>query len=181
MADPRKLARQPLVDTHQIPSDNVYTDWKEVAKREKFADAVIIATQDAMHTEPAIAFAKKGYHILLEKPMAPNPNECRNIVQAVKENQVFMAVGHVLRYTPYTQTLKNHLDAGAIGEIVSIQHLEPVGYWHQAHSYVRGNWRNEAESSFMLLAKSCHDLDWIRYLIGEKCLSISSFGALTHF
>jgi len=181
VAEPRESARKPLVNTHQIPADNIYTDWKEVAKREKFADAVIITTQDAMHTEPAIAFANKGYHILLEKPMAPNPRDCRDIVQAVKENQVVMAVGHVLRYTPYTQTLKSRLDAGAIGEIVSIQHLEPVGYWHQAHSYVRGNWRNEAESSFMLLAKSCHDLDWIRYIIGEKCLSISSFGALKHF
>jgi predicted dehydrogenase len=181
VAEPRESARQPLVNTHQIPSNNVYTDWKAVTKRERFADAVIIATQDAMHTEPAIAFAKQGYHILLEKPMAPGPDECRNIVQAVKDNQVVMAVGHVMRYSPYTKTLKNRLDAGVIGEIVSLQHLEPVGYWHQAHSYVRGNWRNEAESSFMLLAKSCHDLDWIRYIMGEKCLSLSSFGALKHF
>ena len=62
-----------------------------------------------------------------------------------------------------------------------MQHLEPVGHWHQAHSYVRGNWRNVAGSSPMLLAKSCHDLDWIRYIMGERCTAVSSFGALTHF
>jgi predicted dehydrogenase len=181
VAEPREPARLRLVTEHDIPPDNIYTDWREVAAREKFADAVVITTQDALHLEPAIALAQKGYHILLEKPMAPTAAECREIVAAVKANKVLLGVGHVMLYTPYTQTLKKILDSGAIGEIVSIQHLEPVGYWHQAHSFVRGNWRNEQESSFMLLAKSCHDLDWLRYIMGEKCQSVSSFGALKHF
>jgi predicted dehydrogenase len=181
VAEPREPARLRLVTEHDIPPENIYMDWQEVAAREKFADAVVITTQDAMHAEPAIAFAKKGYHILLEKPMAPNAADCERIVEAVKANGVLLGVGHVLLYTAYTQTLKKMLAAGLIGEIVSIQHLEPVGYWHQAHSFVRGNWRNEAESSFMLLAKSCHDLDWIRYIMGERCLSVSSFGTLKHF
>ena len=86
-----------------------------------------------------------------------------------------------MRYTQYTRQLKAILDSGRIGEIVSIQHLEPVGYWHQAHSFVRGNWRNEAASSPMLLAKSCHDLDWIRFLMGKPCAQVSSFGSLKHF
>ena len=181
VAEPRDQARMRLVTEHDIPPDNIFTDWKEAAARQRLAEAVVITTQDAMHTEPAIAFAEKGYHILLEKPMAPTAAECRQIVAAVKANGVILAVGHVMLYTPYTQTLKRLLDDGAIGEIVSMQHLEPVGYWHQAHSFVRGNWRNEAESSFMLLAKSCHDLDWIRYIMGEKCRAVSSFGALKHF
>ena len=181
VAEPREPARMRLVTAHDIPPDNIFSDWREAAAREKFADAVVIATQDAMHTEPAIAFAEKGYHLLLEKPMAPTAEECKRIVAAVKANKVMLAVGHVMLYTRYTQTLKKMLDAGAAGEIVSIQHLEPVGYWHQAHSFVRGNWRNEAESSFMLLAKSCHDIDWLRYIMGEKCKAVSSFGALKHF
>jgi predicted dehydrogenase len=68
-----------------------------------------------------------------------------------------------------------------IGDVVSVQHLEPVGYWHQAHSYVRGNWRKSSESSFMLMTKSCHDLDWLRYIVGSRCIKISSFGNLKHF
>ena len=181
VAEPRELARMRLATSHDINPDNIYTDWQQVVQREKFADAVVIATQDAMHLEPALAFAEKGYHILLEKPIAPTAEECVRIVKAVKANEVMLAVGHVLRYTPYTRALKKMLDDGAVGEIISIQHLEPVGYWHQAHSFVRGNWRNEAESSFMLLAKSCHDLDWLRYIMGRPCRSLSSFGALTHF
>lgn len=181
VAEPREPYRNKLAAKHRIPAENIALDWREFADREKFADAVIITTQDAMHVEPAVAFAKKGYQILLEKPMAPNEADCRRIADAARSAGIIFAVGHVMRYTSYTKELKAILDADTIGEIVSIQHLEPVGYWHQAHSFVRGNWRNEKESSPMLLAKSCHDLDWLRYIAGAKCRELSSFGSLRHF
>ncbi len=181
VAEPRDWYRDNMAATHDIPVENIFTDWRELVAREKFADGVIIATQDAMHAEPAVAFANKGYNILLEKPMAPDEESCRRITRAVIENKIIFAVCHVLRYTPYTQKLKEIIDSGAIGEVVSVQHVEPVGYWHQAHSYVRGNWRNEAESSSMLLAKSCHDLDWLRYIMGCRCEKVSSFGSLYLF
>ncbi len=181
VAEPREYQRNAMAEAHGIPQQNIFTDWREMAERERFADAVLITTSDAMHTEPVIAFAAKGYNIMLEKPMAPTPEECCKIIDAVKKSGVILAVGHVLRYTPYTETLKKIIDSGAIGEIVSIQRLEPLGFWHQAHSYVRGNWRNERESSFMLLAKSCHDIDWIHYIMGKRCTAVSSFGSLKHF
>jgi predicted dehydrogenase len=181
VAEPRDFFRQRMVDTYHLDASNVYTDWRQAAQRARFADAVIIATQDAMHADPAEAFAGLGYAMLLEKPMAPNEADCHRIARAVKKNHILFGVCHVLRYTMYTRTLKKMLDDGAVGEVVSVQHLEPVGYWHMAHSFVRGNWRNEAESSFMLLAKSIHDLDWIRYVVGSGCRSLSSFGALKHF
>lgn len=181
VAEPRDYYRERIVQVHDVPAENVFTDWKDASERARFADAVVIATQDAMHVEPAIAFAELGYDMLLEKPMAPSAEGCRRIVDAVLANDIIFAVCHVMRYTRYTQKLKALLDAGAVGDIVSVQHLEPVGYWHQAHSFVRGNWRNEKESSPMLLAKSCHDLDWLRYIVGEPCTEVSSFGSLKHF
>lgn len=181
VAEPRDFYRNRIADTYDVPFDNISTDWRELAARPKFADGVIIATQDTMHVEPALAFADLGYNVLLEKPMAPNPEDCRRIVEAATRNNIIFAVCHVMRYTQYTQRLKAILDSGRIGEIVSIEHLEPVGYWHQAHSFVRGNWRNETESSPMLLAKSCHDIDWLRYLMGQSCVQVSSFGNLKHF
>ena len=181
VAEPRDWYRNQMANNYDIPAENVFNDWAQAASKSKFADAVIICTQDSMHTEPAVAFANLGYAILLEKPMAPTPEECIRIVNAVNHNQVLFSVAHVMRYTHYSQELKSILDSGEIGEIVSMQHLEPVGYWHQAHSFVRGNWRNEQESSPMLLAKSCHDLDWIRYMVGTPCKSVSSFGSLKHF
>ncbi len=181
VAEPMTFRRERLVKEHEIPEENVFLDWRDLAKQNQLADAAVIATQDSMHRDPAIALARKGYHLLLEKPMAPDEKSCRQIVNAVKDSGVMMAVCHVLRYTAYTKKLKELIDAGEIGEVISIQRLEPVGYWHQAHSFVRGNWRREDESSFMLLAKSCHDLDWIRYIIGRRCTAVSSFGSLTHF
>ena len=181
VADPRPFYCQRVADQHQIPPENVAEDWKTLAARPKFADAVIIATPDRYHAEIAVAFAEKGYAMLLEKPMATNPTDCRRIVEAAQRNKILFAVFHDFRYFSYTKRLKEILDSGVIGEIVSIQHLEPVGYWHYAHSYVRGNWRNEAESSSMLLAKSCHDIDWLRYILGQRCVQVSSFGSLTHF
>ncbi len=181
VAEPRDYYREKMVNEHAIVEENVFTDWKDMAKKQKFADAVIITTQDQMHKDPTIAFAKKGYHILLEKPMATDEKSCRSITKTILSKKVIFAVGHVLRYTRYTQHLKDLVESGIIGNVISIQHLEPVGFWHQAHSFVRGNWRNEKESSFMLLTKSCHDIDWIRYIIGKKCKTVSSFGALSHF
>jgi predicted dehydrogenase len=181
VAEPRSYYRTKLADDHKIPVENVFSDWKELAKRPKFADAVIIATHDSMHAEPAIAFSNVGYNILLEKPMAPTLDECQLIANSISKNKVLCAVCHVLRYTDYTQQLKSILDSGKIGEIVSVQHLEPVGYWHQAHSFVRGNWSNEKKSTFMLLAKCCHDVDWLKYIVGSRCIQVSSFGNLKYF
>ncbi len=181
VAEPRDFYRQRMVETHQIPAANVFEDWQAAADRERFADAVIIATQDTLHEEPAIAFAEQGYHILLEKPMAPTPEGCQRIFEAVTAKDIIFAVCHVMRYTNYTRKLKELVDSGLIGDVINIQHLEPVGYWHFAHSFVRGNWRKESESAPILLAKSVHDLDWLQYIMGSRCVQVSSFGSLRHF
>jgi len=181
VAEPRKAYREKMAHDHRIPDKYVFQSWEDLLAMDRFADAAIIATQDALHVEPAIALSGKGYHLMLEKPMAPDEYGCRRILSAALENNTIIAVCHVMRYTRYTKTLKRILDSGAIGQIVSIHHLEPVGYWHQAHSFVRGNWKKEEDSSPMLLAKSCHDIDWICYLMGVECTAVSSFGGLHHF
>ncbi len=181
VAELRDYYRDRIATQHNIPIENTFADWRELIEKNIEADGVIIATQDSQHLEPAVAFADKGYNILLEKPMAPDEDSCRKIVAAAIRNKIIFAVCHVLRYTNYTVKLKEIIDSGAIGEVISMQHLEPVGFLHQAHSYVRGNWRKESESSSMLLAKSCHDLDWIRYIMNCECKKVSSFGSLYYF
>lgn len=181
VAEPDPVRRAAFAERHHLPPEQVFTDWRTALKHPKLADVAVIATQDADHVAPVEAAAALGYHLLLEKPMAPDEEGCRRIVTAAEHHGVMLGVCHVLRYTAYTQALKAVLDAGTIGEIVSVEHLEPVGYWHQAHSFVRGHWRNSQESSPMLLAKSCHDLDWLRYIVGLPCQRVSSFGSLKHF
>jgi len=118
---------------------------------------------------------------MMREQLAPTEAECELIVAAVESKGVVAAVAHVMRYSPYTRLLRRLLSEDAIGEIVSIDHLEPVGFWHQAHSFVRGNWRREDETGPMLLAKCCHDIDWLSYIVGRAPEAVSSFGRLSQF
>ena len=181
VAEPRTEYRLQLAAHHAIPPERIWHDWRDALACGRVADAVFICTPDNEHIAPALAFAHQGYDILLEKPLSPQEDECREIVRVAQANGILFAVAHVLRYTHYTQALKTLLAEKAIGELISLQHLEPVGWWHQAHSFVRGNWRNTEESAFMLLAKSCHDIDWIQYVMDSPCEAVSSFGNLSHF
>lgn len=181
VAEPREHYRARVAAEHGIDPANVAADWRELAARPRFADAVILATPDVEHEEPAVSLAERGYHLLLEKPMAPTADACRRIAGAAQQHGVILAVCHVMRYTRYTERLRELVAGGRIGRVLSLAHLEPVGYWHQAHSFVRGNWANAGRAAPMLLAKSCHDLDWIRYVIGERCVQVASFGERSHF
>lgn len=181
IADPDAVKRERFAKEYNISSEHVFSDWKAPLSGGRIADAVIIATPDHLHIDPVVAYAQQKYHILLEKPMAPTEEGCRRIVEAVQRQSVHFMVCHVLRYTHYSQVLRDLIQKGAIGQPMSIQHLEPVGYWHMAHSFVRGNWRRADESSFMLLAKSCHDMDWISFIMGRPIQRVSSFGRLSHF
>ncbi|QJD88398.1 Gfo/Idh/MocA family oxidoreductase [Cohnella herbarum] len=178
-ADPerRGLFRQ----EHRISNENCYSSWEDLLAGPKLADAVLICTQDKMHYEPAIKALEKGYHVLMEKPMSPDPVECIIMGEyAEKYNRVF-SICHVLRYTDFFATLKQLVTDGRIGRLVSIQHTENVEHRHQAHSFVRGNWSNSETSSPMILQKSCHDMDILQWLADSECTKVSSFGSLTHF
>ncbi|WP_184951549.1 Gfo/Idh/MocA family protein [Paractinoplanes abujensis] len=159
----------------------VFDSWTGLAGHPRAADAAIVATQDRMHRDPAVRLADLGYHLLIEKPLAPTDEDATAIVAAATRNDVIAAVCHVLRYTPYTRLLKSLLTEGRIGKLISVQHLEPVGWWHFAHSFVRGHWRNTEESGPLLLTKCCHDIDWLMYLFEQLPERVSSFGSLSHF
>jgi predicted dehydrogenase len=181
VAEPRTLLSERMAQEYGIPPERCYDGYEAFANEPRLCDAVAICTQDRMHLGPVEALAPKGYAILLEKPMSPDLAECERIIECVNTHGNLFACCHVLLYTELTQQLRELLHVGAIGDIVSIQHLEPVAWWHQAHSFVRGNWNNTATSSFMLLAKSCHDLDWLRHLVGSHCRRVASFGSLRYF
>ncbi len=181
VADPDIERRMYFSSQHQIPSDKQFNRYEDILDLPQFADVCFVCTQDNLHVEPAMLALSKGYHLFLEKPMAVSAEECILIEnQAIKYNRKIM-IGHVLRYTLFFEKIKEIIESRMIGDLVTIQHNENVSYWHQAHSYVRGNWRNSAESSPMILAKSCHDLDIIYWLAEQKPLKVASFGSLSHF
>ncbi|MGI3784083.1 MAG: Gfo/Idh/MocA family protein [Janthinobacterium lividum] len=182
VAEPRDDRRAAAAAEFGVAESRAVADWRELAALPDLdVDAVVVATPDRQHTEPALAFLERGLPLLLEKPMAPTEEEAQLIVAAAERAGVIVCVAHVLRYSPYTEVVKATIDSGAIGDVVSVEHLEPVGWWHQAHSFVRGNWRREDESSPMLLAKCCHDVDWLSHVVGRPAVRVSSFGSLSHF
>lgn len=181
VVEPDIERREIFSKLHSIGKVMCFESWEEMLERPKLADAMLICTQDKMHYEPAMKALERGYHLLLEKPMASDPIECIRLGENADKYQRVFSICHVLRYTPFFTALKKILNEGRIGRLISIQHNENVAYWHQAHSFVRGNWKNSATSSPMILAKCCHDMDILLWLADADCLRVSSFGGLTHF
>lgn len=181
VAEPRDYYRQETARRHNLPAERCWKDWRELLAQPVLAEAVVLATQDRDHVEPALALMEHGYDLLLEKPMAVTADDCRRLQQASRRFGRLLVVAHVLRYTPYFRQLKELVQSGVLGQLATVRHFEPVLYWHQAHSFVRGNWRNTEAAAPMILAKSCHDLDMICHLVDEDPVAVSSFGRLTHF
>ncbi len=163
-----------------VPTENCFTD-DEVFLSEKRADLLLIATPDNWHVRHALKGFALGYDIMVEKPLTEREEECKQLLDAQKKAGTKALVCHVLRYAPAFMKMADLLDAGTIGKLVLITALERVGYAHQAHSYVRGNWRNRQVAAPMILAKCCHDLDLLQFYAKSKCKTVSSIGDLTYF
>ncbi|KAI9802996.1 MAG: hypothetical protein M1825_002229 [Sarcosagium campestre] len=159
-------------------------------------DAVFVCTLDEMHAEIITALAPFNLHIMSEKPLATTLQDCLNIYKSLipevgsKRPERIFAIGHVLRYSPHNMLLRDIIKKNVVGEIYSIEHTEPVGWWHFAHSYVRGNWRYESKTGPSLLTKSCHDIDLLLWLLcppprpGQSAhlpSTVMSTGSLAHF
>ena len=170
-----------LADELNVPAERRYADAASLLSQGKIADAAIIATQDRDHYGHVMQALDAGYDILLEKPISPSPRECLEIEAKANALGRRVTVCHVLRYTNFFSTLKEIIDSGELGRIVAIKHAENIGNYHFAHSFVRGNWRREDESSPIILAKSCHDLDILLWLTGSHCTRVAAFGGLSHF
>lgn len=177
IADPDPEKVRITAELYHIPKERCFSSAEEMLEKERLADVCVIATQDRQHVGHAIPALKKGYHLLLEKPVSPDLDECRRIVKAARECDRMVVVCHVLRYTPIYRKVKDILDSGKIGDVVSIMAVENVGWFHMAHSFVRGNWNNSDTTSPMILQKCCHDMDLYLWLAGKKCESLSSYGS----
>lgn len=175
--DKLKLAK----NVFKIKDDSLYLSLEDFLSQPKKADWLFVCTQDKYHAQHAIPAMKHGYNLLLEKPVACTVEDCLEIERVAKECNVKVAVCHVLRYSEYYAKIKDIIDSGVLGKIIAIDQVENVGYWHQAHSFVRGDWKNSEESNPMILAKCCHDLDIAVYLTGSKCKRVSSQGQLNFF
>ena len=181
VADPVAEKRRVIKEMHGIADEMCFETWEDILALPKMADLVVIATSDNLHYGPAMKAIELGYDILLEKPVAQTVKECTDIARAAQKKGVSVLVCHVLRYSPFFKKVKSIIKSGLLGEIISLDQMEAIGNIHFSHSFVRGNWHSEKESTPLILAKTCHDLDMIQWLIDKPCKKVSSFGSLTHF
>lgn len=181
VAEPIESRRNFIKELYNLDDDMCFNDYKPLFERGKIADFALIATMDRDHCEPALKAIELGYDLLLEKPIAPTAEECIKIKNAANKKGVRVVICTVLRYTHIFKAIKNIIDSGRIGNIMSVNHEECVGNIHQSHSFVRGNWGNSERSSNMLLQKSCHDIDILQWLLNKKCKSVQSYGTCSFF
>ena len=181
VAEPDPVRRAQFATMHDIPGEQQFASWEDALAKPQMADVVFNTTQDQMHYGSSLAALAAGYDILLEKPMTNTLAETVNLVQTAEKNGRLLQICHVLRYTPFFATLHDILASGRLGNIITVEHRENVAYWHMAHSFVRGNWRNTAQSSPMILAKCCHDLDILYWNMGQPVQRLHSFGSLMHY
>ena len=173
----REMARQEF----GIPQENCFASADELLSQAVLGEAAIIATMDRDHYRQAIPAMEKGYHLLLEKPISPVPEEAIEIEETARRLKRHVVVCHVLRYSPFFREIKKVIESGVIGRIVTVQHNENIGNFHIAHSFVRGNWRRADQASPLMMQKSCHDMDLLVWLVDSPCRSVASFGDLTYF
>ncbi|MBE6712846.1 MAG: Gfo/Idh/MocA family oxidoreductase [Ruminococcaceae bacterium] len=181
VAEPDEARRKTVQQLCGIPDEMCFADCDAILSCPKMADIALIATQDDQHHDMALKAIDLGYDLLLEKPVARTARDCADVALAAKAKGVKVLVCHVLRYTPFYGKIKELVMEGKVGEIYSIVAVEAVGHRHQSHSFVRGNWHTEETSAPMILAKSCHDLDILQWIIDKPCKKVSSFGDLTYF
>jgi predicted dehydrogenase len=181
VAEPDPERRSRFAAQHNIPAQAQFVSWEPLLEGSRLGSAALICTQDQMHTRPTLAALLAGYDVLLEKPMATTLEECQQLVRAAGETGRQLHICHVLRYTTHFARLRDVIQSGVLGQIVNVHHRENVAYWHMAHSFVRGNWRKTAQSSPMILAKCCHDLDILVWLLDDRPTTLSSVGSLLHY
>lgn len=181
VAEPSPTHRDRFGDLHGIPAERRYASWQDLIAAGKLAHALVNTTPDRVHLASTVAALDAGYHVLLEKPMATSAEECVRIVQTAEARGRILQINHGLRYAPFFTLVREQIEAGRVGQIMSYSHSENVAFWHMAHSFVRGNWPKAETSGPMILTKCCHDLDLIVWYTGQRARRVFSFGSLRHY
>lgn len=181
VVEPNERRRKRFAQLHHIPEFAQFSSADQLYQRKRQADLIVNASADRAHVETTLPAFELGYHVLMEKPIAASPAQVLRFFNAAIQSKSHVWVMHELRWSPFFQHVKTLLDLNTIGRPITWQHTESPAYWHMAHSYVRGNWRRHLETTPILLAKACHDLDLLIWLLGRPVRFVHSFGALTEF
>ncbi len=134
-------------------------------------DGVIIATPTHLHASHGIEAAERGWHMLIEKPVAEKLESAKKLETALRSKNIRSLVGHHRRYHAVVQQLKACLQDGLIGEVVNVSVLWAM---RKPDVYFEGNWRTDGGSPVMI--NLVHDIDILRFVIGEITQTVALRG-----
>lgn len=176
IADKKQHLRDKMKREYAIDDKYIFEDYHDLFEQGKIGEAVFIATQDNQHIEPAMMALEVGYrNLMVEKPIDKDIELCNLLNTKAAELGANVQICHSLRFSPFYRKMKELIMSGAIGDVKHINQEEGVGYYHYSHSFVRGDWNREDTSSPMILAKCCHDMDILLYLMGSHAVEVSSY------
>ncbi len=181
IVDPVEIRLDQLSDKFNIPAEGRFHNYYDFFKADLDVEAVMICTPEDKHYEPAMMAIEKGYNILLEKPIAQTLEQCEAIANGAREKGLQVGVCHVLRFHPYFMKIKEIIDSGELGEVISINHTADINLDRVTHGFVRGSWSRAEKTNPMLISKCSHDVDLALWMAGSKCTKVSSFGSLRWF
>lgn len=177
--DPARL--EAIRKMFDLPHGSCFRSYEEFTASQIETDACIIGTPDNLHYPQVLDAMSRGWHVLLEKPMAQTAEQCRKIAEVSKKTGMLVSVCYVLRYQPYFIKFRELVQMPQMGRILSVSHTEKIGNDRTAHTYVRGPWNVSEMDTTVFLSKCCHDVDFVLWLIGNDVRAVSSEGTYNTF
>ncbi|MDD4297723.1 MAG: Gfo/Idh/MocA family oxidoreductase [Ruminiclostridium sp.] len=143
-----------------------YESVEDMLKDEDI-DVVSICTPSGLHAPLAIQVANAGKHIITEKPMAINLKEADEMIRACEDNKVKMAVISQLRFTDAVIRLKDAVNKGLLGKLVSGDIY--MKFYRSQEYYDKGGWRGtwKMDGGGALMNQGIHGIDLLQYVMGD--------------
>lgn len=181
LVDPDPVRLTQAARKYHVPEDACFQDADSFFAEHRAVDGVVVTTPDRLHYAQALAAVRAGYPVLLEKPAATSPEEFDRLLEASQRSGVPVSVCLVMRYHPFFRRIREIVESGEIGRIVSIEHTEFIGPDRMGHTFVRGLWSRKDSSAPIFLSKCSHDADFLLWVTGGKAVKVTSEGGLTQF
>lgn len=181
LVDPEPLRLQIAADICGVPEGNCFSSAAEFYSARRDVAAVIVAAPDRLHVPLAIPAVERGWHVLLEKPVAPCEEDYISLMDAAARTGAHVGVCLEMRFHPFFRRIKQIYDSGVLGRVSEIDHTEHIGPDRMAHTFVRGLWSRTEDSGPIFLSKCSHDADFLLWLTGEDVLTVSSSGRIAKF
>lgn len=178
VADPRRQQIRDAVKTDSRFADTCYYENAEEMLRQQSLDGVLIGTRCNLHTHYAAMVLQREIPLFLEKPVCIDGNQYQTLLAASEGKRNRVVVSFPLRMTCIVQQLKQLVDSGVLGDIVTVQAVNNVPY---GSVYYHSWYRDEGLTGGLFLQKATHDIDYITYILGKRPVRVSAQCAKMHF